>query len=152
MFRQTAAYSYQPPDRPGFRCHRRLSTILTMRMVMKMMVICISSPQNSEPSFTSLPQLQLLHLYGFFWPRCWKNFTRYWGNPIPVTSFDSISWILGRKHARLDDEWAFKGWAGGGEGSYPQPRACRYFITLFHISMHFVCIACVILFALVYPL
>ena len=46
MFRQTAAYSYQPPDRPGFRCHRRLSTILTMRMmmrriVMKMMVICI---------------------------------------------------------------------------------------------------------------
>jgi len=23
------------------------------------------SPQNSEPSFTSLPQLQLLHLYGF---------------------------------------------------------------------------------------
>ena len=22
MFRQTAAYSFQPPDRPGFRCHQ----------------------------------------------------------------------------------------------------------------------------------
>ena len=84
MFRQTAAYSYQPPDRPGFRCHRRFSTILTvifiiiltrplafglvrmmMKMMVKMMVICIFSPQNSKPSFTPLPQLQLLHLYGF---------------------------------------------------------------------------------------
>ena len=33
MFRQTAAYSFQPPDRPGFRCHQIMMIVMMIVML-----------------------------------------------------------------------------------------------------------------------
>ena len=42
MFRQTAAYSFQPPDRPGFR-YQQIMTVVKTMMIMLMMVTMVKT-------------------------------------------------------------------------------------------------------------
>ena len=48
MFRQTAAYSFQPPDRPGFRYQQIMTVVKTMMMLIMLMMMMVVETTDDD--------------------------------------------------------------------------------------------------------